>query len=186
MVMMLLSVPIPSGARHTAAATSSPLSPKLKPETNARTSFASSQTNERQLLVTGGGPGVGFSKVISTMSRSLKKKTKTKTPPQSKKLMCRTFVWLQELDCAAAAAAAAAEQAGSPRLYPCMYCGTSFPHQSKLTRHILSHSLETLKYREQLQQQHMALGEPLNLMESHFSGRAPVGIELYSKLLAFA
>ena len=31
-----------------------------------------------------------------------------------------------------------------------MYCGTSFPHQSKLTRHILSHSLETLKYREQL------------------------------------
>nr|CAI5863919.1 unnamed protein product [Callosobruchus analis] len=35
------------------------------------------------------------------------------------------------------------------RLYPCMYCGNSFPHQSKLTRHILSHSLETLKYREQ-------------------------------------
>lgn len=29
-----------------------------------------------------------------------------------------------------------------------MYCGASFPHQSKLTRHILSHSLETLKYRE--------------------------------------
>lgn len=43
-----------------------------------------------------------------------------------------------------------------------MYCGTSFPHQSKLTRHILSHSLETLKYRE-----------PLNLMDSHFSGRVP-------------
>ncbi|XP_076251680.1 uncharacterized protein LOC143190838 isoform X13 [Rhynchophorus ferrugineus] len=36
-----------------------------------------------------------------------------------------------------------------PRLYPCMYCGNTFPHQSKLTRHILSHSLETLKYREQ-------------------------------------
>lgn len=29
-----------------------------------------------------------------------------------------------------------------------MYCGQTFPHQSKLTRHILSHSLETLKYRE--------------------------------------
>ncbi|KAJ3641189.1 hypothetical protein Zmor_027704 [Zophobas morio] len=42
------------------------------------------------------------------------------------------------------------DREGSPRLYPCMYCGTSFPHQSKLTRHILSHSLETLKYREQL------------------------------------
>lgn len=36
-----------------------------------------------------------------------------------------------------------------PRIYQCMYCGTTFPHQSKLTRHILSHSLETLKYREQ-------------------------------------
>jgi uncharacterized Zn-finger protein len=33
-------------------------------------------------------------------------------------------------------------------IYPCMYCGQTFPHQSKLTRHILSHSLETLKYRE--------------------------------------
>lgn len=36
---------------------------------------------------------------------------------------------------------------GGP-IYPCMYCGATFPHQSKLTRHILSHSLETLKYRE--------------------------------------
>ncbi|XP_062539414.1 protein tramtrack, beta isoform isoform X4 [Armigeres subalbatus] len=33
-------------------------------------------------------------------------------------------------------------------IYPCIYCGATFPHQSKLTRHILSHSLETLKYRE--------------------------------------
>lgn len=33
-------------------------------------------------------------------------------------------------------------------IYPCMYCGQTFPHQSKLTRHILSHSLETLKHRE--------------------------------------
>ncbi|XP_031332516.1 zinc finger protein 572-like [Photinus pyralis] len=63
----------------------------------------------------------------------------------------------------------------SPRLYPCMYCGASFPHQSKLTRHILSHSLETLKYREQLQHPtSLNLPEPLHLMESHFSGRVPI------------
>uniref|UniRef100_A0A6B2EC09 Putative homeobox transcription factor sip1 n=1 Tax=Phlebotomus kandelakii TaxID=1109342 RepID=A0A6B2EC09_9DIPT len=37
---------------------------------------------------------------------------------------------------------------GGGPIFPCMYCGASFPHQSKLTRHILSHSLETLKYRE--------------------------------------
>ncbi|GAB0094379.1 longitudinals lacking protein, isoforms A/B/D/L [Sergentomyia squamirostris] len=43
--------------------------------------------------------------------------------------------------------ASGGNQAGGP-IYPCMYCGASFPHQSKLTRHILSHSLETLKYRE--------------------------------------
>lgn len=36
-----------------------------------------------------------------------------------------------------------------PRLFSCIYCGNTFPHQSKLTRHILSHSLETLKYRDQ-------------------------------------
>lgn len=36
----------------------------------------------------------------------------------------------------------------SDQLFPCMYCHATFPHQSKLTRHILSHSLETLKYRE--------------------------------------
>lgn len=29
-----------------------------------------------------------------------------------------------------------------------MYCGALFPHQSKLTRHILSHSLDSLKYRD--------------------------------------
>ncbi|KAK7863765.1 hypothetical protein R5R35_011165 [Gryllus longicercus] len=69
----------------------------------------------------------------------------------------------------------------SPRLYSCMYCGASFPYQSKLTRHILSHSLETLKYREQVHMHphqslvSMATGmmEPLNLMESHFGGRPP-------------
>lgn len=37
---------------------------------------------------------------------------------------------------------------GGGSIYPCMYCGTTFPHQSKLTRHILNHSLDTLKYRE--------------------------------------
>ncbi|XP_066594461.1 longitudinals lacking protein, isoforms H/M/V isoform X2 [Prorops nasuta] len=35
------------------------------------------------------------------------------------------------------------------RVFACVYCGASFLHQSKLTRHILSHSLESLKYREQ-------------------------------------
>lgn len=86
---------------------------------------------------------------------------------------------------------------GSARLYQCMYCGMSFPHQSKLTRHILSHSLESLKYRE-LQHHHLAmggLGDPgLHLMESHFSGRpfpAPHDIKTgnclvfsYGKILA--
>ncbi|KAH1028932.1 hypothetical protein HUJ05_002249 [Dendroctonus ponderosae] len=47
-----------------------------------------------------------------------------------------------------------------PRIYPCMYCGISFPHQSKLTRHILSHSLETLKYREQRGMPSLSIPEP--------------------------
>lgn len=67
------------------------------------------------------------------------------------------------------------EEVGSQsHFFPCMYCGARFPHQSKLTRHILSHSLETLKYREQphLQMPPPLLGlEPLNLMESHFAAR---------------
>ncbi|XP_008178792.1 broad-complex core protein isoforms 1/2/3/4/5 isoform X2 [Acyrthosiphon pisum] len=29
-----------------------------------------------------------------------------------------------------------------PRFYTCLYCNLTFPHQSKLTRHILSHSLD--------------------------------------------
>lgn len=44
---------------------------------------------------------------------------------------------------------------GGP-IFPCMYCGASFPHQSKLTRHILSHSLETLKYRESTHYLHLS------------------------------
>ncbi|KAG8238221.1 hypothetical protein J437_LFUL017897 [Ladona fulva] len=68
---------------------------------------------------------------------------------------------------------------GPPKLFPCMYCGASFPHQSKLTRHILSHSLETLKYREQA---HTPLLppptppsgiEPLNLVDCHFRHPPP-------------
>ncbi|XP_065085375.1 protein tramtrack, beta isoform isoform X3 [Ochlerotatus camptorhynchus] len=47
---------------------------------------------------------------------------------------------------------------GGP-IYACMYCGATFPHQSKLTRHILSHSLETLKYRE----------TPLHIHPSHLA-----------------
>jgi uncharacterized Zn-finger protein len=37
---------------------------------------------------------------------------------------------------------------GVGKPYLCPYCSASFPHQSKLTRHILSHSLDSLKYRE--------------------------------------
>ncbi|KAK9879341.1 hypothetical protein WA026_004192, partial [Henosepilachna vigintioctopunctata] len=67
---------------------------------------------------------------------------------------------------------------GSPRLYPCMYCGTSFPHQSKLTRHILSHSLETLKYREMHHHQ-QALSIPPDaggppFIDPSFAGRVPM------------
>jgi len=42
--------------------------------------------------------------------------------------------------------------ASSITVYQCMYCGIKFSHQSKLTRHILSHSLESLKYRETMLQ----------------------------------
>lgn len=55
---------------------------------------------------------------------------------EDKKLMF-LFVWLQEL------------MGVDERMFACMYCGASFLHQSKLARHILSHSLESLKYREQ-------------------------------------
>lgn len=41
-------------------------------------------------------------------------------------------------------------------MYPCMYCTASFPNQNKLTRHILSHSLETLKFREIMHSSHIA------------------------------
>lgn len=44
------------------------------------------------------------------------------------------------------------------RGYPCIHCGASFPHQSKLTRHILTtHTLDTLKYRDAI------LGRPMGL-----------------------
>lgn len=36
----------------------------------------------------------------------------------------------------------------SRALYSCMYCGLTFPHQSKLTRHILSHRLDSQLFRE--------------------------------------
>ncbi|VVD01858.1 unnamed protein product [Leptidea sinapis] len=44
------------------------------------------------------------------------------------------------------------------RGYPCIHCGATFPHQSKLTRHILTtHTLDTLKYRDAI------MGRPLGL-----------------------
>lgn len=53
---------------------------------------------------------------------------------------------------------------GSPRTsggnnavaYPCIYCSATFPSQSKQTRHILAHSLETLKFREIISSGHIA------------------------------
>lgn len=63
---------------------------------------------------------------------------------------------------------------GGP-MYPCMYCGATFPHQSKLTRHILSHSLETLKYRETAHLQHLGHLNflPHELPPQHFIQRPP-------------
>ncbi|XP_030025551.2 zinc finger protein 37 isoform X4 [Manduca sexta] len=44
------------------------------------------------------------------------------------------------------------------RGFVCMHCGAAFPHQSKLTRHILTtHTLDTLKYRDAI------LGRPMGL-----------------------
>nr|XP_021202277.2 zinc finger and BTB domain-containing protein 17 isoform X3 [Bombyx mori] len=44
------------------------------------------------------------------------------------------------------------------RGYVCIHCGAAFPHQSKLTRHILTtHTLDTLKYRDAM------LGRPLGI-----------------------
>lgn len=60
---------------------------------------------------------------------------------------------------AAAAAAAGSDAMGggiSGQLFQCIYCGSTFPHQSKLTRHILSHSLDSLKYRETTHYLHFA------------------------------
>lgn len=100
-----------------------------------------------------------------------------------KKLMFekrKKFVWLQELEPGGGGGGGGGggiRDDSSPRLYPCMYCGNSFPHQSKLTRHILSHSLETLKYREQRLPPHGAglatITEPLTFMD--FSARIPTG-----------
>ncbi|CAH0725325.1 unnamed protein product, partial [Brenthis ino] len=43
-------------------------------------------------------------------------------------------------------------------VYPCIHCGATFPHQSKLTRHILTtHTLDTLKYRDALMARPMGL-----------------------------
>lgn len=77
------------------------------------------------------------------------------------------IVWLQEIG------ENSVREDSSPRLFPCMYCGNSFPHQSKLTRHILSHSLDSLKYREQREHPAATLSipEPLGFMD--FSGRLP-------------
>lgn len=60
------------------------------------------------------------------------------------------------------------------QIYQCMYCGATFPHQSKLTRHILSHSLETLKYRETSHLLHLTNFPH----EAHFSQRPTHSLDL--------
>lgn len=71
------------------------------------------------------------------------------------------------------------------RVFACMYCGASFLHQSKLTRHILSHSLESLKYREQASlqlQAHLGIEPGMHLPpEAHFTSGGsvePMDLEL--------
>lgn len=88
------------------------------------------------------------------------------------------FVWLQEAtDTHGGLGPNLHDQGGggSVQLYPCMYCGATFPHQSKLTRHILSHSLETLKYRES----HLLhlTNFPHDLPPQHFAQRGAPSIE---------
>lgn len=73
---------------------------------------------------------------------------------------------------AAVAAAAAAHEQQQPQtspppplhLLPCLYCGAAFPNQSKLTRHMLSHSLKSLEYRDP--PSHAALHH-LHLLSAH-------------------
>ncbi|KZC04004.1 Protein bric-a-brac 2 [Dufourea novaeangliae] len=85
---------------------------------------------------------------------------------EDKKLMF-LFVWLQEL------------MGVDERVFACMYCGAPFLHQSKLARHILSHSLESLKYREQAA--HLQLQAQLGLEpgihlppEAHYPTAGPI------------
>lgn len=66
-----------------------------------------------------------------------------KSESKNKEVDVWIFVWLQD-----ASVGHDSHSSGGLQIFHCMYCGASFPHQSKLTRHILSHSLETLKYRE--------------------------------------
>lgn len=51
---------------------------------------------------------------------------------------------------------AAAGNNVSAIVYPCIYCTATFPSQNKQTRHILAHSLETLKFREIMNSGHIA------------------------------
>lgn len=87
---------------------------------------------------------------------------------KQKKLMW-IFVWLQDASGAPPNPHDSHSIVGSAglQIYQCMYCGASFPHQSKLTRHILSHSLETLKYRETSHLLHLTNFPH----EAHFSQR---------------
>lgn len=64
-----------------------------------------------------------------------------------------------------------ATEGGFSEAVPVHVLRQRLPHQSKLTRHILSHSLETLKYREQRQPHSLPLTKPEPLSFMDYCGR---------------
>lgn len=55
------------------------------------------------------------------------------------------FVWLQDASGAPPNPHDSIVGSAGLQIYQCMYCGATFPHQSKLTRHILSHHFSSEK-----------------------------------------
>jgi len=91
---------------------------------------------------------------------------------QNKQTQIKTYQgWIKEVDVYLLQDSEEGGDKSLPnKLYSCMYCAAIFPHQSKLTRHILSHSLDSLKYRDPcfLLPPTTAPIEPLNLGDNHF------------------
>lgn len=66
---------------------------------------------------------------------------------------------------------------GTPSLYQCMYCGIKLSHQSKLTRHILSHSLDSLKFRDTIFQHAPITNFIKSESSTHISHQSPANSE---------